>query len=133
MADKIKTTNMGNTNASKRKQLVKEALRDRIDGMRRLGIIEKLLDESWPAQQVPEIKAKLDAHFKLLGKVLPDLRSVEVSQDIDRQPEEMTLDEISAKRAEVNRRTDELAEIRRQIIESSAELDGVPGEPAPVH
>ena len=71
---------VGNTNASKRRQLARDALRLRIEGERLLNDIDAIDTElSVPDADVVRLKARADIKFNLLRKVLPDLRSTEVT------------------------------------------------------
>jgi len=71
----------GNTNASKRKQLSREAVRLRVRGEKCIGELENIVEELkvCDKESVPALKARSDIQFGLLKKVLPDLRSVELS------------------------------------------------------
>ena len=71
----------GNTNASKRRQLTQEALRMRVEGERLIDGIVEIDNELATAESsdVPRLKARAEIKFGLLRKVLPDLRSVEMT------------------------------------------------------
>lgn len=116
----------GNTDASKRKALAKEALRVKIDGERQINTIETLLTEPWsgvqeiknpdtdeveetiPFNLVQENTAKLNGHFKLLGKVLPDLRAVEIEENVTIL--DLTDDDLDRKIAILERAREQIRE-----------------------
>jgi hypothetical protein len=47
------------------------------------GDIGEYVHEAFPEIDVPAVKAAIDARFKLLNKVLPDLKQVEMKIDAD--------------------------------------------------
>jgi len=107
--------------------MAKEALRVKIDGERQINRITELLGADWEQSKVPEYRAKMDGHFKLLGKVLPDLRAVEYSNiDTDKPPEELTDAEIADRLAELDR-------ARRELAKGAAKEKPSPSEPPEIH
>jgi hypothetical protein len=109
-----------------RRRQAQDALRLKIDGGRQINRICELLEAKWEKDEVPEKVGKLNGHFKLLGKVLPDLRSIEVTDDRDTAPEEMTDEQLAAKLAEV-------ASLRRKLAERESGTPEVPNGPPGVH
>lgn len=75
----------GNTNASHRKKLAREALRLRIDGEKCLDELEAVAVEAISAgkDSVPALKLRADIAFGKLKKILPDLRATEHSGEIE--------------------------------------------------
>lgn len=74
------SADIGNTNASKRRQLAQEALRLRIEGERHIDELNEIDQAlSVPDADVARLKARADIKFGLLKKVLPDLRATELT------------------------------------------------------
>ena len=73
----------GNTNADKRRKANKDAMREKIGVTKRVKRLDEICNllHSEDAN-VPALKAEADIQFKLLGKVLPDLRAVELSGEV---------------------------------------------------
>ena len=73
----------GNTNASHRKKMAREALRLQIDGEKCLDTLFAISDElgagDLNAIGIQAMKAKADIQFGLLRKILPDLKATEHS------------------------------------------------------
>lgn len=73
-----------NTNASHRKKMAREALRLKIDGEKcldtLLSISDALSDKGrFGPTDIQALKTRADIQFGLLKKILPDLRSMEIS------------------------------------------------------
>lgn len=67
------------TYAEKRKEERRAALRDFIQGHHILQEINKDLQRSISDADLPVVKFKTETRLKLLAKVLPDLKAVEIS------------------------------------------------------
>lgn len=77
-----------------RRRAMREEVREKIQAAYHLNqIIEILDDVTLTAEDVPVARLKIDGHFKLLGKVLPDLKAteVEVSGEITHEHAVITL------------------------------------------
>ena len=67
----------------KRRAERKEALREFLQGQKYIEAIHATLEMPITNDELPAIKFKTETRFKLLAKVLPDLKAVEVSADDD--------------------------------------------------
>ena len=68
----------GTAPRSKRLAMAREALRNKLEGERRIENLEAILEEMKdPACDWQRLKARADIEYKLLSKVLPDLKAVE--------------------------------------------------------
>lgn len=76
---------VGNTNASKRRQMAQEALRMKIDGEAAIESLKATREAAKTADKetIPALRLQADIDLALLKKVLPDLRHVELSSDDD--------------------------------------------------
>ena len=118
----------GNSNASHRRKLAQEALRLKIDGEKCIDELNEVAIEAITCEpsDVPALRLRADIADKKLKKVLPDLRSVEITSDRSDQPEEMTDEEIAA-------RLNEVARLRAELAGRSANKEGSPSEPTDLH
>ena len=71
------------TYGDKRRAERKEALREFLQGQKYIEAIHNTLEQHITNDELPAIKFKTETRFKLLAKVLPDLKAVEVSADDD--------------------------------------------------
>lgn len=71
------------TYGDKRRAERKEALREFLQGQKYIEAIHATLDMPISNDELGVIKFKTETRFKLLAKVLPDLKAVEVSADDD--------------------------------------------------
>ena len=71
------------TYGEKRRAERKEALREFLQGQKYIEAIHDTLDAALTNDQLPVAKFKTETRLKLLAKVLPDLKAVEVSADDD--------------------------------------------------
>jgi hypothetical protein len=71
------------TYADKRRLERKEALREQLQGQKYIEAIHDTLDAVITNDQLAVAKFKTETRLKLLAKVLPDLKAVEVSTDDD--------------------------------------------------
>jgi len=73
----------GNTNASTRKKMAREAMRLKIDGERELGNLETIASEAvtCPKEDIPALRLRMDIAFGKLRKVMPDLKAVDHTSD----------------------------------------------------
>lgn len=67
------------TYAEKRKEERRDALREYIKGHHILEAINHDLERDIDNEQLPVVKFKTETRLKLLAKVLPDLKAVEVT------------------------------------------------------
>ena len=74
-------TGQGNSYADKRRQEKQEALREFLQGQKYIELIHQTLDATITNDELPVIKFKTETRLKLLNKVLPDLKAVEMSSD----------------------------------------------------
>lgn len=84
------------THANRRRLESQEATRRKLQGgqfIRRLKEIAEKAD-TVEAADVPGLRLKADIYMKLLGKVLPDLKSIEHSGEIARTAREMSPEEL---------------------------------------
>lgn len=79
--DLINNNKEPKTYADKRRDERKQALRELLQGQKYLDAIHGDLDRAITQEELPVVKFKTDTRLKLLGKVLPDLKAVEVSAD----------------------------------------------------
>lgn len=87
---------MAITNKFKRKQLRETERRQNISCKVMLNQINTLLQkEKVPLDELPWVSKKLDCYFKLLNKVLPDMKTVEVTGEINSKVEFGGLPETS--------------------------------------
>lgn len=62
-----------------RRRAMREEVREKIQAAYHLNQITEILEDvTLTAEDVPVARLKLDGHFKLLGKVLPDLKATEI-------------------------------------------------------
>lgn len=77
----------GNDRADKNRTIRQEALREQLQAnqliTQTLDRVKKLDGLDLEPNQIAAIKAANDASLRLLAKVLPDLKAVEISQDPD--------------------------------------------------
>jgi len=71
------------TYADKRRAERKEALREQLQGQKYIEAIHATLDMPIANDELAVAKFKTETRLKLLAKVLPDLKAVEVSADDD--------------------------------------------------
>ena len=71
------------TYGDKRRAERKEALRELLEGQKYIQAIHATLDKALTNEDLPVERFKTETRFKLLAKVLPDLKAVEVSADDD--------------------------------------------------
>lgn len=89
------------------------ALREQIDAekcLETIGEVEKVLAEQWESigrNQVAALKLRVDAAFKKLAKILPDVKAVE--HDPGEHAEELTRERINERLAELYARTNSRA------------------------
>lgn len=90
----------GNTNASKRRGENQRAMREKISVTKNLknlsDIDAKLQSPDLDGIAVSALRARADIAFKLLNKVLPDLRAVEYTNAVPTSVEQMTDAELVA-------------------------------------
>lgn len=67
----------GHSRAQENKEIRRNALREQLKSQKYIQNIHRYLYTKWPAERVQEIKAKIDAYFRLLNKTLPDVKSIE--------------------------------------------------------
>lgn len=67
------------TYAEKRREEKRDALREFVSGQRLLEAINHDLERDIDNEQLPVVKFKTETRLKLLAKVLPDLKAVEVT------------------------------------------------------
>jgi hypothetical protein len=80
----------GMTKYARSKQAARiAAARDRLNSGKYLSEILKLLQNEWPSDRIQECKAKLDGWFRLLNKVLPDVKYNELVIEHSTDPEEL--------------------------------------------
>ena len=75
--------NKGISHADKRRAERKEALRELLEGQKYIQAIHNTLDMPLANDELAVAKFKTETRLKLLAKVLPDLKAVEVSADDD--------------------------------------------------
>ena len=76
-------TSSGVSYADKRRAERKEALREQLQGQKYIEAIHATLDMPIANDELAVAKFKTETRLKLLAKVLPDLKAVEVSTDDD--------------------------------------------------
>lgn len=76
-----KKDNQGISYADKRRQERQETLREFLQGQKYIELIHQTLDATITNDELPVIKFKTETRLKLLNKVLPDLKAVEMSSD----------------------------------------------------
>lgn len=76
-------SNVGISYADKRRAERKEALREFLQGQKYIEAIHATLDNPLANDELAVAKFKTETRLKLLAKVLPDLKAVEVSADDD--------------------------------------------------
>lgn len=113
---------VGNTDASRRKKLAREAVQVKVKGLRLLG---KLADIAKSAktcspQEIPALKLQADIYFGLLKKVLPDQKALEITGDVTYR------DEVQLSR-------EELTHIAADGREGASEAAGRDSIPPGVH
>ena len=81
--DLNKKENAGISYADKRRAERKEALREFLQGQKYIEAIHATLEKPLTNDELGVEKFKTETRFKLLAKVLPDLKAVEVSADDD--------------------------------------------------
>lgn len=81
--DLNKKENTGVSYADKRRAERKEALRELLEGQKYIQAIHATLEKPIANDELAVEKFKTETRFKLLAKVLPDLKAVEVSADDD--------------------------------------------------
>jgi len=74
-------SNVGISYADKRRAERKEALREFLQGQKYIEAIHATLDNPLTSDELGVAKFKTETRLKLLAKVLPDLKAVEVSAD----------------------------------------------------
>jgi hypothetical protein len=112
----------GNTDASRRKKLAREAVQVKVKGMRLLGKLADIAKEAKTAApaDIARLKLQADIYFGLLKKVLPDQKALEITGDVTyRDESQMTRAELEAIAAE-----------GRERVTTPAGRDG---EPSAVH
>lgn len=67
------------TYAEKRREEKRDALREFVSGQRLLEAINHDLDRDISDTELPVVKFKTETRLKLLNKVLPDMKAVEVT------------------------------------------------------
>lgn len=67
------------TYAEKRREEKRDALREFVSGQRLLEAINRDLDRDISDTELPVVKFKTETRLKLLNKVLPDMKAVEVT------------------------------------------------------
>jgi len=67
------------TYAEKRREEKRDALREFVSGQRLLEAINNDLGRDLTGEELPVVKFKTETRLKLLAKVLPDLKAVEVT------------------------------------------------------
>ena len=75
--------NKGISHADKRRAERKEALREQLQGQKYIEAIHNTLEAQITNENLAVEKFKTETRLKLLAKVLPDLKAVEVSADDD--------------------------------------------------
>lgn len=74
---------MATTRAQKNRAIRQESLREKLQGAQYLVHLHKIADELDDAEitatRANAIKARADIYFKLLNKLLPDVKAIEVS------------------------------------------------------
>lgn len=84
-ANPLKTKREGKTYAQKRREERKLALRDYVEGQQYLIAINRDLDRNdITTEELPVIKFKTETRLKLLNKVLPDLKAMELSGNAEK-------------------------------------------------
>lgn len=114
---------------NKRLELSRQALRAKIDGSKCIDELDAVATEAVGAEAsaVPALRLRADIARDKLKKVLPDLRSVEITDDRgDRPAEEMTDEEIAARLSEV-------AQLRAELAKRDAAPEGGENVPPGVH
>ena len=81
--DLNKKEKQGVSYADKRRAERKEALREFLQGQKYIEAIHNTLDAQITNENLAVEKFKTETRLKLLAKVLPDLKAVEVSADDD--------------------------------------------------
>ena len=76
-----KNDNLGISYADKRRLEKQEALRGFLEGQKYIEAIHRTLDADIMSDELQVIKFKTETRLKLLSKILPDLKAVEVSGD----------------------------------------------------
>lgn len=110
------------THAAKRREESREGLRLKLRGAQYIRRLHEIADRAEAADKdaVPGLKLKAEVYFKLLAKILPDLRSVEHSGEIDfGRAEELT--------------DAQLAAIATASRTGAAESQGSESEPTEIH
>lgn len=78
-----------------RERRMRQDVREKIQATTHLNAINAILnDETITSEEVAVKKMKLDGHFKILNKVLPDLKQVELSGDVNHTTHEDSLDNL---------------------------------------
>ena len=75
--------NKGISYGDKRRAERKEALRELLEGQKYIQAIHATLEQPIANDELAVAKFKTETRLKLLAKVLPDLKAVEVSADDD--------------------------------------------------
>lgn len=100
------------TAAAKNKRIRQEALRDQLSNgghvQHVVEIARKLNDEhlSLESTHISALKAAADIKLKLINKYIPDLKSIELSQDPDNPIESLSSLELAAQIAELRAKLD---------------------------
>jgi hypothetical protein len=76
-----KNNNLGISYGDKRRLEKQEALRGFLEGQKYIEAIHRTLESNIAPDELPIIKFKTETRLRLLNKILPDLKAVEVSGD----------------------------------------------------
>ena len=76
-----KNNNVGVSYADKRRQEKQKALRGFLEGQKYIEAIHKTLESDIMPDELQVVKFKTETRLRLLNKILPDLKAVEVSGD----------------------------------------------------
>lgn len=83
MSNTLKQGDKSQTYAHRRKEEKKSALRDFLTGQKYIEAINRDLARSdISADELPVIKYKTETRLKLLSKVLPDLKAIDLTGDL---------------------------------------------------
>lgn len=84
----IMKTRVGNSHAERNREVRVKALRDQLSAQGHvqhvIDIIDKLtdLDKGLDQIEVARLKVAMDGKFKLIGKYMPDLKSIEIQTTV---------------------------------------------------
>ena len=78
-----------------RERRMRQDVRDKIQASTHLNAINAILnDEGITNDMVAVKKMKLDGHFKILDKVLPNLKQVDINGEVNHTNHEDSLDDL---------------------------------------